>query len=202
MAKPNKATQKAFAVASTIGAVLKSNQNGEPKLLALQLQVNKAMKVFSRKAGPKIYWAISNEVANIWEIIAERHQNEIKEEEVPKFIEYLCMLIPPNDFKTFLVVSPYRTNIEIRPEVNARIIESILLLDEKLNELIGTSAYTLTKPKEKVVKEKKQRDKSKKKTTAASRLTRKQEKERQRHSNAKSFLQQRIEAARAKKETT
>jgi len=205
MAKPSKSTIKSFAISSTIGAILKSNQTGEPKLLALQLQINRGMKVFYAKAGPKLYWEVSNKIASIWEVIAARHQNTIKEEDVPVFIDYLCTLIPPKDFKAFLAISPYRSTLTIDPQVNRNIIHSILLLDKEVNEFIGTSAYTLTKPKQKQVKVKKQRDKSKKQSTSGSnqsKLTRKQLKERQRHSNAKSFLQQRIEQARLTKDNS
>ena len=201
MSRPDKSTIKAFALSATLGAVLKSNQNGEPKLVAMQLQINRSMQVFYRKAGPKLYWNISHVVGDIWEEIAARHQNTIKEEEVPKFIEYLCMLVPPKNFKTFLAMQPYKSSVSIRSEVNARIVESILLLDQRLNEYVGTRAYALTLKKPKIEKVKKIRDKSKK-VKKSTQSTSKQLKERQRHSNAKSFLQQRIEAARAKKENT
>ena len=199
MAKIPKNVIKAFAVSSTIGAVLKSHQNGEPKLLALQLQINRAMKVFSRKAGPKLYWKISDQIAKIWETIASRHQNTILEEEVPQFTEYLCMLLPPKDFKEFLAVSSYRTSIKIRPEVNARIVESVLLLDEEINKFLGTSAYALTKPKQTITKQKTKRDISKKKIVKSS-PTKNQRDERIRHKKAKSFLQQRIEEAKKLKD--
>jgi hypothetical protein len=195
MAKPNKATIKAFAIASVIGAVLVSNQNGEPKLLALQVQINRAMKVFSIKAGYKLYWTVSNQIGKFWDEIAKRHQNTILEEEVPKFVEYLCMLIPPKDFKTFLGLSPYRTSINIDNETNRNILKSILLLDQQLNDFIGTKAYTLTKPKEKIQKIKKKRDISKKKKKILQ-PTRNQIKERERHAKVKSFLKDKIAKAK------
>jgi len=195
MSKPSRSIMKAFAVGSTLGAVLKSHQNGDPKLLALQLQINRMMKVFHAKAGPKTYWHVANAVAEVWEVIAKRHQNEIKEHEVPRFTEYLCMLIPPKDFKTFLAVSPYRTSVQIRPEVNAKIVESILLLDEELNKLLGTKPYTLTKPKATKIKVKKQRDKSSKVKTQSS-TSKSKLKEAERKSNVRSFLRDKIKAAK------
>ncbi len=201
MAKPSPSTQKIFALSSTIGAVLKANQNGEPKQIALQLQINRSMKTFHAKAGRKTYWEISNQVAEIWERIAERHQNTIKEEEVPVFVSYLCTLVPPKDFKTFLAMSPYRSTVTIDPQTNKNIIESILLLDKELNELCNTKSYSLPIRKPEPVKTKTSRDKSKKqKQSTGSNLTSKQRKERKRHSSAKSFLQQRIEQAKLLKE--
>ena len=197
MAKPSPSTQKAYAITSTIGAVLKSNQDGHPKLLALQLQANRAMKVFFRKAGSKMYWNISNQVAEVWEKIADRHQNTIKEEEVPMFIEHMCTLLPPKDFKSFLAITPYRTTVTIDPQVNRNIIESIIMLDEEINKICGTKSYTMSVRKPKPIKVKRERDKSKK-VKVSSGLTKNQIKERERHSSAKSFLQQRIEAAKAK----
>ena len=197
MSKPSPSTKKCYAITSTIGAVLKSNQDGHPKLLALQLQANRAMKVFFRKAGSKMYWNISNQVAEVWEKIAERHQNTIKEEEVPMFVEHLCTLIPPNDFKSFLAIAPYRTTITIDPQVNRNIIESILLMDEEINKICGTKAYALSVRKPKPIKVKRERDKSKK-TKTERKPTQNQVRERERHNNVKTFLQKRIEEAKLK----
>ncbi len=203
MAKPSPSTIKAFCVASTLGAVLKSNQDGHPKLLQLQLQINRAMKVFYRKASPKVYWSISNKVAEVWETIAERHQNSIKAEEVPKFIEYLCILVPPQDFKAFLATTPFRTSVIIDSQTNINIIESILLLDEEINKICGTKSYTMSVRKPKPIKVKKIRDKSKKTiSNTGSNLTKNQLKERQRHTKAKSFLQECIKQSKQSKDNS
>jgi hypothetical protein len=193
---------KAFAIASTIGAVLKSNQTGEPKLVALQVQVLRAMRVFNKKAGSKTYWNISLKVADVWEKITERHNNTIKEEEVPKFVEYLCMTIPPKDFKEFFAIKAYSIKDDINPETNKNILDSILMLNDEINKISGTRSYSLpiTRAKPVVEKEKKKRDVSKKQKSSCSGPTRKQVKERERHSNVKSFLQKKIEEAKAKKE--
>ena len=198
MAKPSPTTRKAFAIASTIGAVIMSNNNGEPKILALQVQINRAMKVFSRKAGRATYFEISNKIGKLWEIVAKEHNNEILDEEVPRFIEYLSMLIPPAHFKAFLGIAPYRTNTEIRPDVNVRIVHSILALDEELNKFFGTKAHALTPPVKKTVKVKKQRDKAEPKTKEVKVSSAKLKKSADRKRKQK--LRDMIAAAKARKE--
>ncbi len=196
MARPNKDTQKVFAIASTLGAVLMSHNNGEPKLIALQVQINKAMKVFYRMAGHKEYWRISNEVQKLWLKVAKKHENNILEEEIPVFVEYLSLLVPKAHFKTFLSLQPYRTDKTIRPEINTGVCKSVLTLDEEFNQFFGTSAYTVSKPKQVVSKVKKQRDKSKK-TTTTKQPSKSKLKEAQRKSNTRSFLRDKIAKAKA-----
>ena len=165
MAKLTGDTKKIFALSSTIGAVLMSHQDGEPKLIAMRVQIDKAMKVFSRKVGPKMYWAISNEVQRLWTRVAEKHNNTVDEDELPLFIEYLCTLAPASHFKKFLGLSPYRSRVDMRPEIKVEVVKSVLELDEQFNKLFGTKPYVMAVRKPVVVKPKTERDKSKKEIT-------------------------------------
>ena len=172
MAKPDKSTMKMFALASSIGAVLMSYNNGEPKLIAMRLQIDRAMKVFSRKAGPKLYWAISGQVQEIWTKVAEKHNNTINEEEINAFVEYLCMLAPPDHFKKFLGLRPYKTGTKLSKDVEAGVVQSVLQMDQELNDIFGTKSWTEPVRKPQVVKVKTERDKSKKEVKNEQRVSR------------------------------
>lgn len=192
MPKPSKATAKAFAVASSIASVIKSNNTGEPELTALLVQCNRAMKVFNKMAGRKIYWEISNYIQKIWEKLSIEHRTVIEFDEVPIFIEYLCMLIPPNNFKNFLGVSPYTTSKKLLPEVDKRVVTITLELDKEFNDYFDTKSYTLSKPKEKTIKIKKERDKSKKTKQEQKKISASKRKEAERKKVARSFLRNKL----------
>jgi len=136
--KPNNNTQKAFALSAIIGALMMSGTNGDVKLSALKVQIDRAMKVFSVKA-PIHYYRISDAVK---EIISELKEfnNEVTIDEVNVYIEMLCSLIPRSDFKAFLGVSPYRTSIQVRDEKKSRLLVSVIELDKMLNDAFGTNA--------------------------------------------------------------
>ena len=162
MAKLTGDTKKIFALSSTIGAVLMSHQDGEPKLIAMRVQIDKAMKVFSRKVGPKMYWAISDAVQREWIKVAEKHNNSVDEDELPLFIEYLCALAPAEHFKKFLGLAPYRARVDMRPEIKVEVVKSVLELDAAFNELFGTKPHIMAVRKPQASKVKRERDKSKK----------------------------------------
>lgn len=197
MGKPGKATNKMFAIASIIGATLKSSNTGDPKLLNLAVQSNKAMQVYSIKVGHTAYWEVSEAIKKIWFALAEKHENKLEHDEVPVFIQYVCMLVPENNFKSFLMVPPYTINKELSKEKNLAIVKSVLDLDNELNKLFGTRAHTVTKPKQKIAKLKKQRDKSKKKQKEKT-VSRSKLKEAERKQNVRSFLRDRIAKAKDK----
>lgn len=190
MARATKNVQKAFAVASCVGAALRASNNGTPKLSAIQVQANRAMQVFNVK-DPKLYWSISGEIKVIWEKMAKKHNNLLDEDEITVFVEMMCMMIPPKDFKDFMGVSPYRSKFNPKPEVYAKLAKSVLDLDAELNALFGTSPYTMVKPKQKIQKQKKQRDKAAKKAKDE-KISRSKRKEAERRSKARSFLRDRI----------
>ena len=196
MAKLTGDTKKIFALSSTIGAVLMSHQDGEPKLIAMRVQIDKAMKVFSRKVGPKMYWAISNQVQELWTKVAEKHNNTVDEDELPLFIEYLCTLAPPKHFKTFLGLSPYRARVDMRPEIKVEVVKSVLELDQAFNELFGTIPHTQAVRKPQVIKVKTERDKSKKEVKNETRSIQKKITQGCIECQKKSFLCERIRAQR------
>ena len=186
---------KAFALASVIGASLYTNQDGNIKLNTLILQSKKAMKVFLIKTGYKHYSYMTDEVAKIFETFTEKHHNTITIDEMPAYIELLCTLIPPSNFKKFFAIAPFRTSVTFeKQETFNNICFSLLELDDRLNKLCQTSSYAL--PVKKIVhkeKHKKQRSiKPIKVKTKKSKVIR----ESKRKKSVKSFLQQRIAEAR------
>lgn len=161
MAKTPKNVKKAFAVASCIGSAIKLTGIRTIKLNALDMQADKAMQVFGAKAGRKIYWSISFDLREIWERLSKKHTTVLTEETLSVYIEMMCMMIPPKDFKEFFGVSPLRSRVEVDPETYAALAKSVLDLDHELNNLFGTHAYSIEMPKQKEEKAKRERDKAK-----------------------------------------
>lgn len=137
MKTPIKA-KKAFILSSLMGSVLMSTNNGEPKLSALKVQIDKAMKVFSIKAGKKEYWYLAGMVKEMWDEIAKEHNNTLDTDEVALFIEMIFNLMPSKDMKDFLNMK-YTTKEKIRDERKSAIMATVLDLDSKLNNLLGTT---------------------------------------------------------------
>ena len=148
---------KCFAVASAIGAIIKSNHNGDPKLSTLAVQVNRAMRVFNVQAGRNVYIGVSKEVGEIWGEIVDKYSNQIEEEQVPIYIEMLCSLVSDKDYKEFLGISKYKAEKSLYIADNA--LEGILYLDVALNKLYGCKPTTYVVRREVVVKTKTKRDK-------------------------------------------
>lgn len=194
--KPSKNTGKAFAVASTMLAALKSYDRYNPELKALELQASRAMKVFNAKDRDE-YWRISNRIADMWGELLEENPTTIKEYQIPILVEYLGMLIHPDTYKTFIGIAPYRAdNLTDDEEVYKLVSRSVLALGAKLDAFLGTKPYTLVKPKEKKKKEKKPKQKTKKQLAHELEVQKiKESKERKRKA-----LQKMIADAKAKKE--
>jgi len=136
MSKPNNKVKKAFALSSIVGAMLMSSNNGNPRLTALKVQIDKAMKVFSVKAR-KDYYVISSDIRDLWGEMAKQHNNTLDEDEITVFIEMILNLLPKSDMKTFLGVS-FTTTEKIRDARKSAILMSVLDLDKRLNEMFGT----------------------------------------------------------------
>lgn len=188
--------KKAFALSSLIGSALISAKNGDPKLTALHVQINRAMRVFNVKAGNAMYWSICNEVFELWSDLSKKHNTSLNIDEVSVMVEYMCMLIPPKDFDDFYKCEPYKSSSSVRADKLNAIVHSVLDLDKKLNALYGTKPYTLQIVKQKVKKVKKVRDVSKKIET---RRNKAQAKEERRLTNVRSFLQDRIKMLKGDK---
>lgn len=166
MAKPNNKVKKAFALSAVVGAMLMASNNGDPKLTALKLQIDKAMKVFSVKAR-KDYYVISDHVQSIWLEMARQHNNSLDEDEINVFVEMVLSLIPPSEMKKYLGMT-FKTTEKLRDCKKSSILMTVLELDRRLNEYFGTTktatreslALVMVKPV-KIKSVKKQRDKAK-----------------------------------------
>ena len=187
---------KVFALCSTIGAIIKGNHNGDPRLSALELQASRAMRVFHVKAGRETYWEISNRVGKIWEEITEKYDKTIPEEQVPAYISMLCSLVSEKDFKDFLGVKPYKDVNNV--ELDSRVSHSILYLEEEINKIWGTKPVVVSIYRSKSKKGKVTiRDKAKikepvKKKISSAKIKKSQERKR------KQWLRDRIAKAKEK----
>lgn len=197
-----KKVQKAFILTSIIGAVVKVGHNGDPRFTALIRQVDKAMRVFSIKAGPHTYNALSNITQEIWMSVDEEHDTALLVDEIPVCIEMLYHLLPYNDMKAFLSMG-YATSNKVRDEVKSSLLCMILDIDAKINHAIGTKQIIdrnklgaiMVKPVPvKKGKHKKGLSKAHKRHLAAV------EEHQKRKERVRSFLQKRIEQAKAKQE--
>jgi len=154
---------KAFAIASSIGAVIRADDNPEYKLKILMQRINAAMKVFSVQVGREEYKKISSKIAIIFEEIEAKYKGKLDEEDIPQFVELLATLVPPKDYQEFLTLKPYTTN---EPRMlSKRLLNTLAYFDIRLAELFATKAatYSIQRPKPKQVKQKKPRDKKKQK---------------------------------------
>ena len=152
---------KAFAIASSIGAVIRADDNPEYKLKILMQRINAAMKVFSVQVGREEYKKISSKIAIIFEEIEAKYKGKLDEEDIPQFVELLATLVPPKDYQEFLTLKPYTTN---EPRMlSKRLLNTLAYFDIRLAELFATKAatYPIQRPKPKQVKQKKPRDKKK-----------------------------------------
>lgn len=162
--------RKAYAVASLIGTILKTSTTGDPKLTTLSVQANRAMRVFFAKAGAKTYFSIAEDVGSLWGEMALKHDKTLNRDEMTVFVQMMCSLISPKDYKDFLAVSPYKTHSVIqcdyivatthkkykhedligvifnkelctKHEKEVYLLSSILELDGRLCEMFDVSQY-------------------------------------------------------------
>jgi len=166
MPKPNSKVKKAFALASIAGAMIMTANSGRPKLVALKVQIDKAMKVFSIKAS-RDYYVISHDIQELWSKMAERHDNKLTVDEVEVFIDMVLNLLPRADMKAFLGIS-YTTSQNVRDKRKSSLLVAVMELDAMLNKMFSLEATAtrdsiarvMVKPiKTKAVK--KERDKAK-----------------------------------------
>jgi len=134
MPKLTPQAKKSFAVSAVIGAMLVTKNNGDPKLIALKIQIDKAMKEFRIKST-KQYFSITDEVRDIWIDIVAEYSGKITADEISIFIELVANLISPKDFKNLLKMSPYKTNEKISDDKKSQLVASVLTLDAELNKM-------------------------------------------------------------------
>jgi len=153
-----KNVQKAFAVSNILHRVIVLMETDNVDIHKLEIRTKNAVSVFARKASFEAK-LIDGEITSIWTKLAKDHSNSLNMRELEVYVEYLCMLIRPNDFYEYLKVKPFTTEYVVTNEKDRTITSAILSLDKELNRFFDIKPYALTKPKEKVKKEKKARDK-------------------------------------------
>lgn len=179
--------KKAFLISSYMGSVLKYHKEGTTKLLALHKRINNGMNRYALVAGGKEYFNLAKSGEDIWVKLSERHKTTLTKEETEIFIELLGYVLSPKDYKDFLAMEQYKTAVRTTDEIYARMCESVLDLNDEVNELLGTKscAHALIKPKAEKIK--KQRDKAVKKVSEG-KVSRNKRKEAERKAKARSFL--------------
>ena len=155
-----KNVKKAFAIATYIATALHAFEEAhtlEEELIKLQLQVARAMKVFGAIGGTEMYLYLSDKNGDMWETLSQKNGFMLKEESLPLLVEYLCMLIPPKDFKEFIGVLPYSRERHLYMTEYPMVVKSVIMLNEELNSFYGTKFYTLPLPKKEVTKKVKEK---------------------------------------------
>ncbi len=192
MKKIPKNTQRAYAVASFLGATLKEYDVDSPELHKLDLQAKKAMKVFSVQVGKAATMELANRLVVVWQDLHDNHSHKIDEDSLPALIEGISMIIPPKEFKEFFGIVPFYKHRHQYYVDYPNIMRSVNGMNSSLNELLGTKSVHLQKPKVIVPKVKKPKPKSKKQKLHEKRV----EEEKQRVVNVKSFLRDRVAKAK------
>lgn len=190
-----KVTQKALAISSAIGSVIKMSEIDNQKLALMNIRINKAMKVYSAKDN-KSYHEVMDKFYDIWHGLRPEYGRQMENnQEIGKFIEYLCHTLSANTFKVFLGLKKYEEPATISEETEDYLRRATLALELKLNEVFGTKPYTEQITMGGVKIKKKPRDKSKKKPKTQV-VSSSKVKEGQRRKNVRSFLRDRIEQAK------
>ncbi len=188
--------KKVFGIATYISTVLEDiNTDDTLELTILKQRTHKMMKVFGVQAGDYQYTELLDKLGDIWVELDERNKKTIKEQSIPMLIECMCMIIHPKDFKELFAVVPFVRYAHMYMIDYPEVVKSVLELDEELNMLLGTKSYSLIKPKEKIVKVKKQRDKSKKKVKEKI-VSKSKLKEAERKAKGRNFLRDRVAQAK------
>ena len=136
MSKTQIKSKKAFALSSIIRAILIRSHNGNPKLTALKVQINKAMKNFSMKVGKESY-LISVNIQHICAREAKLCDDILDENEIEVFLEMMLSLMNKTDIKSFLKIN-FSTIHKLHDEKKSEILMAVLELDKELNKMFGT----------------------------------------------------------------
>ena len=195
---------KAFAVSSILGAIIMAHNNGDPRITALKIQIDKAMRVYNVKLGRKNYYEMTDKIKEIWGKLAEKHNNTIDGDELSLFIELILNLSPRKDMKEFLMVH-FTTSHKIKDYHKSAILMSVLELDEELNRLCGTVSTIDRDGLGKILVKQIKKRAPNKRTKTASKAQLKHEASAREYKERKeriaSFLKKRIEAAKNKIDT-
>ena len=187
----------AFLISSYMGSVLKYHKEGRPVLLALHTRINQGMRRYALVAGGRAYNELADAGADIWRQLAEKHHTLLQINETEIFVEMLGSLMNPKNYKDFLGMEHFKTKQTTSDDKYAAMCHSVLDLNDKVNELLGTNSqvYPILKPKSE--KKKKERSKSKKIETRRKKAERKEE---VRKEKVSSFLKDRIAKAKENKD--
>jgi len=138
--KPSPQVEKCLAVGIILGSLLNTGMSGDPKLVGLSLQIEKALKVFHH-LSPRAYFRVRDDVLSAWEILCDTYgSNTVTSYELEVFVEMIGSLIPRDHYKKFFGLSAYRTSQLIADEKKSQYLTSALEIDAKLNEICGTDA--------------------------------------------------------------
>ena len=135
---PNK-VKKMFSLATISGALIMSIDDRTIKTNTLKIQLDRALKVFFKKAGAKTYYSLSDETYKLWSTIAEKHTNTLTVEEAEIFLEMILCLMSKKDVKDFLGFT-FTTNLKMKNEKKSAILMSVMALDKALNEMYNVKA--------------------------------------------------------------
>lgn len=201
MKKPSPSLKKMFSICSMLGGIIKANQElkEDPVINKLSNHVDNAMKVFNYKFR-KQYWETSKDVNAMWTELAKDHKTIIDLDEVPKFMEYICLLVPQKNFEEFMGMGVPISDVVLSTEKELLIVSSVLDLDKLLNDRFDTKAVTIAIKKKVIPKVKKERDKAKpklkEKKVSSAKIKRSEERKR------KERLREMIRLAKEKKNET
>ena len=161
--KPSGNVNRAYAVASCIGATLKASPNPTPELVRVERQVNRMMKVYSRKVGRKHYWKTSALVEKVWIELADKYSNVIHEDSINVLSLTIGHLLNEQTYKEVLAIPQPGIPDDVDSEDFRKICESTLRLNDEFNRIFGTKSaiYSIYKPKMKEPKKERPKIKSK-----------------------------------------
>ena len=149
--------KKAFLVASFMGSVLKAHTTGAPRLTALHIRIDQAMKRYSIIAGRKEYFNLTNKGLVIWTELSKKHSTKLTHAETELFIEYMGYLLSPKDYKDFLGFSHFKSSVRSSDETFAEMCNSLIALGDHVDAYVGTkpcvSQVRAVKTKHKVVRD-------------------------------------------------
>jgi len=132
----NNMHRKAFILSSLVGATLISANNGSPKLVALQRQINIFMRAFN-KINRAEYWALSDFIKHLWFNITKKYDLRLNEDEIEVFIELLLNLIPKTVAKDLLKIN-FTTEQKVKDENKSSLLATVMDVDSEINKFLGT----------------------------------------------------------------
>ena len=149
--------KKAFLIASFMGSVLKAHTTGTPRLTALHIRIDQAMKRYRIIAGREEYYNLTNKGLEIWTILSKKHSTKLTHDETEVFVEYMGYVLSPKDYKDFLGFTHFKSTVRASNEVFADICDSLIALGDQVDACVGTkpcvSQVKSLKTKHKVVRD-------------------------------------------------